>query len=254
MKTAVFLATYNKNKYLPNTLYAISRQKTSEPFEVCIIDDHSDIDPEPIIRKFLPKAKYLRLEKNEGFLDAKVHCLDMMSSDTEFVIIHHVGVVPLQEFAYEEIVKHIKHKEVVYTEVRNLQLAPCMHKNYDRTTQHLLRGWNTRSVNDYKTYTGAQFPNSWLFYLGGILREDLGLVKYRECSCDAGLSLTMKELGFDANILNYVRSIHQYHPKIILPCHRADTCNFYCSRTGKFQGIEPGEFYYKNAKVIYERN
>lgn len=253
MKVSVFLTTYNKNDVLPNTLYSISRQKTSFPFEVCIVDDCSKVDPKPIINKFLPKAKYLRLPKNEGFLDAKVHCLDMMSSDTEFVIIHHVGVVPLQDFAYEEIVKYIKHKELVYTEVRNLQLAPCTHKNYDMVRKQLLAGWDRRSESSYQTYTGAKLPNSWLFYLGGILKEDLDLVKYRECSCDAGLGPTMKEIGFEANILNYVRSIHQYHPKIILPCHRADTCNFYCSRTGKFRGIEPGEFYYKNAKVIYER-
>lgn len=250
MKVSVFITTYNKNSILPNTLYSISRQKTTFPLEVCIVDDHSAVDPKPIIDEYLPSAKYLRLPKNEGFLHSKVHCFDLISSDTDIIIIHHVDVVLLQEFAYEEIVKYISSNNAVFTEVRSFQLAVCMHRNYDIITKQLLSNWDTKPASSYTVCTGANCPAVWLFYLGGILRKDLEKLDYRDRSCDAALAPKMRKLGFDAKILSYIQSVHQLHPKVVIPCPEVASCNFYCSRTQQTKGLKPDSLFFKKADIV----
>lgn len=253
MKVSVFLTTYNKNSILPNTLYSISKQKMPIPFEVCIVDDHSAVDPKPIIDKYLPSAKYLRLPSNKGFLHAKVHCLDLVSNDTDIIIIHHADVVLLQDFAYAEIVKHTTQSNVVFTEVRDFQISTCMHKNYDIITKQLLSNWGTKPANIYTVCTGAACPAVWLFYLGGILLSDLEKIDYRVRSCDAAMAPKMRKAGFNAKILKYVKSVHQSHPKEVIPCPDVAVCNFYCSRTQKAKGLKPDSLFFKKATIIGER-
>lgn len=253
VKVSVFLTTYNKNSILPNTLYSISKQKTSFPLEICIVDDCSAVDPKPIIDKYLPSAKYLRLPSNEGFLHAKVHCLDLVSKDTDIIIIHHVDVVLLQEFAYAEIVKHIMESTVVFTEVRDFQLPTCMHKNYGTITKQLLSNWDTKLTNTYIICTGAACPAVWLFYLGGIFLSDLEKIDYRVRSCDAAIAPKMRKAGYEAKILKYVRSVHQLHPKVVIPCSDVEVCDFYCSRTQKAKGLKPDNLFFKKATIIGER-
>ncbi len=253
MKASIFLTTYNKNSILPNTLYSISRQKTSFPFEVCIVDDHSAVDPKPIIDKYLPTAKYLRLPSNEGFLHSKVHCLGLISDDTDIIIIHHVDVVLMQEFAYEEIVKHTSRKNVVFTEVRNFQLPKCMYKNYDIISKQLLAAWDKKAPNTYTVYTGVACPAVWLFYLGGILLKDLKEMDYAVRSCDAAMAPKLRKAGFEAKILNYIRSVHQLHQKIVISCSDVANCNFYCSRTQQAKGLQPDSLFHKQAMIVKNR-
>ena len=73
IKVSVLISSYNCNEALPNTFYAISRQKTNFEFEVCFLDDCSYEDPKPIYDLFLrvKHKKGIRLKQHIGSLGDK---------------------------------------------------------------------------------------------------------------------------------------------------------------------------------------
>ena len=243
MKVAILLATHNKEKELPNVLYSIARQKTSFPFEVCIVDDCSKVDPEPIIREFLPDAKYKRLDEWLPFDLAPNLCLDMVSDDVDVIVLMSSDVIVLQDDSIERLCERVGDKKVVFGEVVNSPVSEVFCEKFDKRAGKVLKKWEQYvngqtkiQMNDpycrrrYK-HTGRLKPTAWLFFLGAITKEDIIDLGYRENCCDAIMAPKMKESGFDAEILTYVRGLHQNHLKQSHSCDVSDTCNYYCSRT-----------------------
>lgn len=239
MKTAVFLATYNKNKYLPNTLYAISRQKTSEPFEVCIIDDHSKEDPEPIIRKFLPDAKYVRLPKTVGFMFSHCYNMDIVSPEVENVIIMSSDVIMASENIIEDFVSVVKHGSPIFGEVLSMKVPKTLHQKFDSEIILALDKWRKVFAHKENICTGRHRLTSWLFFLGAIKKDDLYSIEFNYNCCDGVLAPKMMDFKFKPEIYPRIKGIHQFHGKqIIHPCTIEEICKYYCARTIK-RGIKP---------------
>ena len=266
MKVAILLATHNKEKELPNVLYSIARQKTSFPFEVCIVDDCSKVDPEPIIREFLPDAKYKRLDEWLPFDLAPNLCLDMVSDDVDVIVLMSSDVIVLQDDSIERLCERVGDKKVVFGEVVNSPVSEVFYEKFDKRAGKVLKKWEQYVNGQTKIqmndpycskksrclYTGRNIPTSWLFFLGAITKKNLIDIGYRENSCDAVLAPSMKESGFDAEILTYVRGLHQNHTKDLAVCSVSyDECEFWCARTRK--RISKPKSYFLKAKVVYER-
>lgn len=196
MKISVILVNCDDNEYLLNTLYAIARQQVQHSLEVCIVDNCSDIDPAPIVERFLPHANYLRLEQRGSIYSARMRCLALAAPDTDIIIFHNAKVVLLQPFAFSAIAESIKPKEIICTEVRELQLAACMYVNYAMVSKLLLAGWGSRAVGSYRTVSGAAMADNSGFYLSGML-------------LDSEVMDRVEELGYRVNFLSSIKSIYQ---------------------------------------------
>jgi|10_taG_2_1085330.scaffolds.fasta_scaffold03111_8 glycosyltransferase involved in cell wall biosynthesis len=233
MKASIIFSTHNKNWCLPNTLAAIARQKTTFPLEVCIVDDFSKEDPEPIIKEFLPKAKYLRLNKHYNFIYAPNLCLDMISDDVDIILPMSSDIIMLRDDTVEQLCHRVGRKKVAFAELANLRVSENLHSNFDLYVQPLINDWEntvmTKSL--YPLHVSRKIPTAWLFFLGAALKEDLYSIGYRENSCDAVLWQQMAKQNFDADILTSAPAVHQWHPRFDVSCGVEGTCPFYCSRT-----------------------
>jgi len=247
MKASICFATCNKNDCLANTLYSISRQKTSFDFEVCIVDDHSDLDPWPIIKEFLPNAKYKRLEQKAIGFQAPNVCLDLVSPDSDIVILQSCDVLYINDNVVEELCRHVKPKNVFFAEIAEIETPTDMYKNFDQWTQDLLNRWPEVPLR-----IARNALHYWLFFLGAIMKSDLDVLNYRENCCDAIMSPKMKAHGFDAYVLTYIKGVHQKHPKALADCHMVEQCEYYCARTNKLKGTQPDPNFKREAVLIHE--
>ena len=234
LKASIIMSIYNKPEVLPNTLMSIARQKTSFPLEVCIVDDLSDIDPEPIIKKFLPDAKYRRLRKNHGFAFSKNVCLDMVSDDTTIIVPMAADIIMLRDDAVENLCSRVSDKNIVISEICNMRVKKDMYLNFDAFSKPILSDWNGALAKSLKpNITCRKNMTSWLFFLGAILKKNIIDLGYRRVSCDAVLWQKMAKGGYSGELLTTVKAVHQYHKSILIPCKIDNTCAFYCSRTVK---------------------
>lgn len=248
MKACIVLVTHNKEKSIPNTLTSIAMQKTSFPLDVCILDDHSDVDPEPLIRQYLPNVIYRRLEKNVGYLKSKDECLKLVPPDADVIILQQIDVIMTDPHAVERLCKGVDKKRIALAEVVDIPVSEDIYKNFNESVSGILNKWQsyllpyTGEIDDTKytlhpKYTGPDYECaacakihscSWLFFLGAIRRKDLDLLDYGVC--DVSFRAQMKALKFTANLLGNVKGIHQRHPKVVYPCSIIDTCKLNCIR------------------------
>ena len=227
MKATIYMATFNKNDVLPNVLYSIARQKVSFPFEVCIVDDHSDVDPEPIIRKFLPDAKYKRLDRQRSFDSLAGHILDMVSDDSDILIMQSSDVIYGNIHTIEMLCNGVGKKQVCMADVRNTNPPIDMYKNFKK---HL-----PLIDQQYQKGTKRSKPNSkgvskFYFFLGAIRRSDYDSLECtKEPYCDGMLSRNLINSKFIANYSKQVIGFHQQHPMTTIPCSRLHSCVKMCA-------------------------
>jgi len=241
MKVSVIMATWNKHKYLPNALYSLARQKTSFPFEVCILDDYSDIDPEPIIRQFLPDVKYKRLDKQSGFIFSQGKCLvDLTSPDSDVILIQSDDIIHTQDDSIELICKSVSPKNISLAEVIDTPISDNLFKDFDNNIKPILLNWDSYKQIEPQEIDGIMYNlntlysgeglSSWLFFLGAISRKDLEFLEFTKNNCDAVIGPKMKQSKFKVNYPP-VRAIHQRHPKFAYPCPIVDSCTYDCIRS-----------------------
>jgi hypothetical protein len=218
MKGTLFIATYNKNKLLSNTLFSIARQKSSIPFEVCIIDDCSDDDPEPIIRRFIPDAKYKRLDKRHGSDVVNKYSLDLASDDSDILIRQSADVMHAEIDTIEQLCNGVNEKQICMAAVSNTDPP---HNAYKNVNKH----WPKLHKQHQSGVKRSKPGKSYYFFLGAIIRseyESLNCTKVAHC--DAMLGDELKEKGF---VLNYPKGLigfHQEHKKTLIPCSRHNDC------------------------------
>lgn len=241
MKASLLMSTYNKNDCLPNTLYSISRQETSFPFEVCIVDDGSDINPEPIIREFLPNAKYKRFEKRIGF--EKVLSdgfISLVSNDTNIVIIQSCDIIHTQPFLVEELCKNVKPRSMSMTEVKSFSVELDMYKNFDLKVKEYLSTWDSIPG---RYYSGSKRPPNkgyidYIFFLAAMYKEDLYYINYHICDCDCVVNYNIKFKKIIPIFVDHLKGIHQEHKRNKYPgCSLIKTCKIACRRKGKPDSI-----------------
>ena len=230
MKVAILIATYNKEKQLANTLCSIARQKTSFPFEVCIVDDCSKIDPEPIIREFLPDAKYKRLKKRLGSNGGPSACLDLVSPDVDVVVLMTSDIILVGDDSLECLCERVGDQKVVFGVVLNVDIKSNFHKKMESNITYVESNWDSLMKDNF-TKSSPTKPRMWRFFLGAITKDNLSEIGYRENPCDNLMMHAMKERDYDADILAYVKSIHQDHARKTYHCPMAETCKKWCRRT-----------------------
>lgn len=221
MKATLYMATYNKNDLLPNTLYSIARQKTSFPYEVCIVDDCSDIDPEPIIRKFIPNAKYKRLDKQQGFDAVTTHVLDLASDDSDIIIMQSADVIHYSEDTIERLCKGVGNKTICMARVNNTNPPRDMYKNFEKHLPEVLKQWESGQTRGH--------PGSPLFFLGAISRKDYESIKcISGPHCDEMLRREMKSSQYSFVFPEGLIGFHQHHDTTTVPCKRLSECDINC--------------------------
>jgi glycosyltransferase involved in cell wall biosynthesis len=212
-KAAVFMATYNKNKCLPNTLHSLSVQKTRYPLEVCIIDDCSDEDPLPIIKEHLTLPyKYHRLDKHVGFKKSQNLCLRIASSDVDAVIMQSCDVISASPNVIDLILDNLAPTVATMPEVVNAYVPPSLYTNFEEGIQHYLTTDFT-GTSEHVYYAGPRQPapdRRWYFFHGAMLLDDLLRTCYLDNCFDVALSNSMHELGYRVKYVDAL-AVHQRH-------------------------------------------
>lgn len=222
------MATHNKEKCLPNVLTSISRQVTSFPFEVCIVDDYSRVDPEPIIREYLSpniELKYKRLTRNLGGRFSKNLCLDMMDPEANVAVVTSSDVIYCQPNMLEELCLNVSEGIFTMPEILDLELPKEVHESFNRHMEKILKLWNRGKYEKATVYSGSRREaGEWVFFLGAIAVNDLIKLGYRKNSCDRIMNEKMRELGMKPKFLDHMKAIHQYHEWYRHPCQAIGTC------------------------------
>jgi len=239
MKASLLIVVTDRADSLRNTLYSIARQKTSFPFEVCILDVGSSTDLEPLIREFLPDVKYKKLNKNVDFIYTKGMCLDLAIPDSDIIVIQANDVIQTKDFTLEELCKNVGPKTIALAEVVDMPIGKDLYMNFEQGVGEILNNWNNyikrrKATVDgvpYKlaTYRTGKDSSALLFFLGAIRREDLESLDFTKNNCDAVIGPKIRQNKF---IVNYpaVRAIHQRHTKFTYPCPLVNSCKFHCIR------------------------
>lgn len=218
MKAIIYMSTYNKNDVLANTLFSIARQKSSIPFEVCIIDDCSDVDPEPIIRKFIPNAKYKRLKKRREPDVVNSYALELASDDSDILIRQSADVIHERLDSIERLCKGVGKKQICMAAVSNTNPPHDAYKNFNK---HLPKLHKQHQSGVRRSKPGK----SYYFFLGAIRRSEYESLKCTDMAhCDIMLADELRENGF---LLNYPKELvgfHQQHAKTLIPCSRHRIC------------------------------
>ena len=242
MKASIWIAVWNNANLLSNALYSLSIQKTDFPFEVCIVDDCSFINPEPIVRKYFPDAKFKVLDSHKGFNFAQSHCFDLVSDDTDVILMQTADVIYTKPNIVNELCHGVRKKIISLPEVVDIPISENMApKEFADRIGYCLNNWD-RFIHYRKTdIDGVIFEVhtkylgegcSWLFFSGAIRRDDFEDLGYdaNENICDGRLYCNLRVCGFRANIMPQLRVIHQRHPKTAYPCSVMSSCFVDCLR------------------------
>lgn len=239
MKVSVIIATWNKHEYLPNTLYSLIKQKTSFPLEICIVDDCSDIDPEPIIRQFIPEVKYMRLEEHIGFMFSYGKCLELVDKESDVILIQSDDIIHTRSDSIELICKDVKSRTISLSEVVDIPMENNIINDFDNIVNNITSNWESYIKTEFIPIDGLKYRinskysgkghRSNLFFCGAISRTDLDYLRFSDISCDAIIGLKISEAEFD-RIYPPVKAIHQRHPKSVYPCPIVNECKYRCIR------------------------
>lgn len=234
MKASVCMSIYNKDKFLPNVFYSISQQKTTFPFEVCIVDDHSDIDPYPLIEEFLINknipVKYERFDKYKGFMYAYDRVLHMPSDDSNCLVLQSCDVIYLEDNIIEELCKNLSSGSFSLLEVDNLFIPKNFYVNFEENKNTILKNWssNTKLKHQLLYYEGINRKSRWFFFLGAILKKDL---QKNYAVCDMLFNKNLHTNHMKPTFLD-LHAIHQNHEHQQYVCPLLKTCGM-CGRSRK---------------------
>lgn len=226
-KASVLLAHYNKNPCLPNTLAGYARQQTTFPIEYCFLDDHSEIDPQPVVKKYLPQAKYKRLTETAGTQFSLGKAFEMIDDATDVVVITSCDVFPLQTFALDRLCEAAAEGAPAMPEVSDQVVPGGVYENFDAYCEHALKGWVGSSQ---WIFLGSKRPLLYLF-LGAVHRKDLEAIDFRHNCCDVVVDYKLREhAGAKPQWMDDLKAIHQHHCSVKYPCAILKDCPFYCYR------------------------
>ena len=224
MKASVFLAVYDKNKDLPNVLTSLSRQKTSFPYEVCILDDCSPVDPTPLIQQYLPSARYKRLTKNIGSRQNGIELMQLASPDSDIIIHASSEIIFVQDDVIERMCQLVKPGVVVAAQVLDAPISPDMHKDFDQWQVNTLSNWD-KIQQQNSVYSGTTRPGVWLF-LSALTRDDFYKINWHNRKCDRVNHYVLDENNISLFHDDSIKSIHQRHPSYFHSCPELTTCPY----------------------------
>jgi len=241
MKIAVVMATFNKENELPNALYALNLQQVRHDVEICIVDDCSNKDPKPIIDRFITRfpVKYKRLKEHAGVMFSHGMALDMTSDDVDVVVQPSCDVVCLMPNVINDLSEAVEDKVATFAGVMDTPVVSDFYKQYDDYSLKMIKGWNDiprvtgieingRRYDSCSTIYSGKPQCSWLFFMGAMSRQNFYDIGFNYLSCDAYMHPTMREMGFRAKLLPWLRCVHQRHKKEMYKCNLLDHCPYWC--------------------------
>lgn len=241
MKIAVVMATHNKEYQLPNALYALNLQETRHDVEVCIVDDCSAIDPKPIIDKYLTRfpVKYKRLDERAGVQFSHGIALEMVSDDVDVVLQPSCDVICLMPNVLNDLCEAVEDKIPAFAGVMDLDIMPEFYRNFEEYASNIIKNWgsiprtidvemNGRYYQGCSTVYSGEPWCSWLFFMGAMSRQNFYDIGFNYLACDAYMHPTMREMGFKAKLLPWLRCVHQRHKKEMYKCELLEYCPYWC--------------------------
>jgi glycosyltransferase involved in cell wall biosynthesis len=232
VKASIFIATHNKMSALANTLYSINRQKTTFPFEVCVVDDASDEWPYTLIVDMLPDIplKFVRLNQNMGCGKSQIECLSIMAPNSNVIVLQSADVMYAGDDVLEKLVRNLEPMVATMAEVRNVEVPERLWADYDKLGYYL-DDQRLHETLDYinkdpkqpergkysllhTVFSGPRQPDPdrrWYFFLGAIRKEDLLKTCFRDSCFDVDLSASLHRVGIKVKYVDAV-GIHQKHP------------------------------------------
>jgi len=233
VKTAtVFFAVYNKQDVLANTLYSVMRQKAS--FELCIVDDYSDIDPTPIVKEYAPSAKFYRYPERQGFdiVMWKAIRTPGFIPDTDVLILMSADVLIPDDRTIDRMVRLVRDGMPVVATVANASYI------IDKVDEGSFAGYVNVVFKQWAKYPPVIRANKdrpIYSFLMALTMNDAKKVITGEPMCDNILHFRMVDEGFAPIYPDDCIGIHQPHPASWLPCTRLDTCDLTCKLKRHFK-------------------
>jgi len=219
IKASLVISSYNCNRELPNTFYAISRQKTNFEFEVCYIDDCSYEDPKFIYDYFLrvKHKKGMRLKQHIGslgnsgsflpnkFKNSFAMLLDMVSPESEIIILNHGDVIMPYDNMIQKFVDEVEEGVIKVPEIHTISIPQDLYINFEEGIEKAFK-----SEEEKPLYQGVN-RNSLALTLMCLYKKDLEKLEFQSDSHEVSLKIKMKKLGY--KIINYegMVGIHQSH-------------------------------------------
>ncbi len=237
-KIAVFMPTRNRREVLPNALYSLSLQETTFPWELCVSDDGSDIDPEPLLKEFFPTVRYKRYTESKGFTKCFDGCFDVISNDVDVIVMQSSDIIHTSPNSLENLVANVAPSKVAIANVVDIEISTDFYKRFDQNMQEILDHWDSyKTTIDlklgnriYSCSTQYTSPGSPLFFLGAIMRKDLEKIGFKGCNCDARTTQNMIRFGIIPTFFSELKTIHQRHTKATPICPIEKDCSVYCIR------------------------
>jgi glycosyltransferase involved in cell wall biosynthesis len=220
IKASVIVSSYNCNEALPNTLYAISRQKTNFEFEVCFLDDCSYEDPKPIYDYFLrvKHKKGIRLKQHIGniidsrrfpkewnFKSSFSMAFEMATAD--IVIWNHGDVIMATDNIIQEFVDKMESKTIQIPDVRTIPVPENLYINFEEGVNNILKNFK-----DYPLYQGDRL--SFAPTLMGFYKKDLYDLEYDKNPSEGHITAMIDRKKYNKNFRNDIVGIHQAHERI----------------------------------------
>lgn len=220
-KVSIITTTYNKNNALDNTLTGLMKQNIPFPYEICIVDDASDVSPEPIIRKHIPNniLKFKRLEKNVGPVEANTESYKLASKESDVFVTMGGDIILLDTDGIEKLCNGVGEGIFTIGEVKTLDIESNMYENWDNEVNRLKSLYN--GLHTYLTvFCGSLKPDRWYIFLGAFRREEAEKARIFE-SWDVNYKGYLTELKYKP-VFPIVKSIHQSHPSRLYKGHGTD--------------------------------
>jgi len=228
-KVAIVTTIYNRSDGLRNTLMGLVKQKISFPYEVLVVDDGSEKNPESIIREYIPDnlLKFKRFDKNEGPIIAKPAAYNMASEDSNIFVYMGSDVILLDTDCIEKLCKGVGEKIFTIGEVNTMDVANDMYIRWDTEVKSMKERFY--KMNPYfHTYCGSLKPTRWYIFLGALRKEDVDSINFFG-SCDMIYYAALSRDKFKA-VFPMVKAVHQTHPTRIGYCPIVGICKRGCSR------------------------
>lgn len=237
MKVAICIATHNKDEALNNVFYSISRQKTSFPFEVVIVDDASEditglmeAGARHLEAKGVPH-KVMFLSRNVGCGRSQAFCLDLLSEGVDTIVLQSADVLYASDDVLERLCRETAPGRFALAEVRNVLVDPELWRSWDKNLPYYLefeRQMETlHHINSdpdqphsgsytiqHTIFSGPGQPRPlerFYFFLGAIRKDDLLETCFAMNCMDKAISNDLHRLGKECVYVDAV-GLHQRHP------------------------------------------
>jgi len=243
-KITICMALHNKNECLENTLFSIYKQKSSEDYNLCFIDDASKDDPLPIIKKYFSEDSFIfkRMEEDErvGFQKLRREFAKIIPEETSIIIWQSCDVIWADSDLLNKLISSMRSSKYSYkpgfNRYRSVVCVPKKLRNYQVPEDLYLSGDKFLEKLDLLSHDtsirGHQQSSRYLF-LGALKKEDFNrALDAKLYKSDGACDMIMRE-----TLLNHFKiplievnsiAVHQRHIAAIYTCTSINECTHPC--------------------------